>query len=509
MEKGTMPDLRFRARRLSQAPWSIFASASLLAVAGVSCGDSTPPEADLGTEAGASERAASSPQGASEDVSAAADFPGGAIPEGLVADQPNILIITIDTLRADHLDFQGYPRPTSPCLAALAAESVVFDAAYAPIATTLPSHTSMFTGVSPHEHGVLANISDGRTYQRREDLVTLAEFFRRSGYATEAVVAAFPLDPQFGLDAGFDGYSAPDKKQRPAKANTDEALSALDRLATSERPGFLWVHYFDPHGPYNPPYKFEIKFRMDEPMRAYLKERDFSERAQRPTGHWNELEEGIDRYDGEIAYTDFQIQRLLKKAEEAGFLDAAIVAVLADHGEGLNQHGVPGHGLTWEEQLHVPMLLKIPGVTARRISWPASLVDFAPTLLHVLDLPGKADFLRQVTGIDRFDSSVVHADSRILGQSSPRQSASAEIGYSLRADRWKLHVNESGEASLYDLTDDPFELEDLANERERVVTKLRAELEGMILVQRRDVRTMEASDDVKADMKALGYGGDR
>jgi arylsulfatase A-like enzyme len=155
------------------------------------------------------------------------------------------------------------------------------------------------------------------------------------------------------------------------------------------------------------------------------------------------------------------------------------------------------------------MLLKIPGVTARRISWPASLVDFAPTLLHVLDLPGKADFLRQVTGIDRFDSSVVHADSRILGQSSPRQSASAEIGYSLRADRWKLHVNESGEASLYDLTDDPFELEDLANERERVVTKLRAELEGMILVQRRDVRTMEASDDVKADMKALGYGGDR
>ncbi|QDV05344.1 Arylsulfatase [Planctomycetes bacterium Poly30] len=435
------------------------------------------------------------------------DFPDGAVPEAAVPGRPNVLIVTIDTLRADHLEVYGYPRVTSPRLTELAEASVVFEQAYAPMATTLPSHTSMFTGVYPHEHGVLANISDGRTYQRREDLMTLAQLFERAGYETEAVVAAFPLDPQFGLNAGFRSYSAPESKQRPAKANTDEALAALERLAASTKPGFLWVHYFDPHGPYNPPYRFEVQFRMDDEIRAYLAERRFSERSQRPTGQWNELEEGIDRYDGEIAYTDFQIQRLLKAAEKNGWLDGAVLAVLADHGEGLNQHDVPGHGLTWEEQLHVPLMLRIPGVAPRRIPWPVSLVDLAPTLLHVLDVPGKQEFLAQVTGVDRFRTDIVHGDARILGQSSPRQSEGGEIRYVLRADRWKLHLDEEGVTSLYDLDADPFELHDVAGDHGRVVEKLASELEALLKLQRREVRTLEASEQVEAELRALGYGG--
>lgn len=453
--------------------------------------------------------AAETAGGPDGDAAGQADFPGGVIPEGVASGHPNVLIITIDTLRADHLEVYGYPRTTSPRLAELAENSVVFERAYAPIATTLPSHTSMFTGVYPHEHGVLANISGGRTYQRREDLITLAQLFQRAGYRTEAVVAALPLDPQFGLNAGFDGYAAPDTKQRPAKANTDEALSALDRLVASGKPGFLWIHYFDPHGPYHPPSRFEAQFQVDDAMRAYLEERRFSARAQRPTGEWNELEEGIDRYDGEVAYTDFQIKRFLKAAEEKGWLERTLIAVLADHGEGLNQHDVPGHGLTWEEQLHVPMMLRIPGVAPRRIPWSVSLVDLAPTLLHVLDVPGKDEFLAQVTGVDRFSSEIVHRDARILGQSSPRQSDAGEIRYVLRADRWKLHVDEEGAKALYDLEADPFELHDVAEEHERVVRRLASELEALLALQRREVRTLGASEEVEADLRALGYGGKR
>ena len=295
---------------------------------------------------------------------------GGEVEEGLLDGRPNLLIVTVDTLRADHLGAYGYARGTSPRLDALAAESVLFERAYAPIATTLPSHTTMFTGVSPHEHGVLANIADGVTYLRRPDLVTLAEFFSSAGYRTEAVVAAYPLRPEFGLDAGFDGYDAPEARPRVANEVTTAALEAMERQGAAGRPGLLWVHYFDPHGPYTPPFKVARDFSMDEATRAYLAERRFAARAQRPTGQWNELETGIDAYDGEVAFVDRQLKRLLNRAEEQGWLTGeTVVVVLADHGEGLNQHGVPGHGLVWEEQVHVPWMIRAPRREPRALGY--------------------------------------------------------------------------------------------------------------------------------------------
>ena len=430
--------------------------AALSLAALISCGDSDRKPAETLSPGAA-------PLTAQESAAATPAAPTYSVAEG-VAGTPNVLIVTIDTIRADHLGFLGYGRPTSPRLDRLAEESLVFERAFAPMATTLPSHTSMFTGLYPHEHGVLANITEGRTYERRADLITLAEAFERAGYGTRAVVAAAPLHPRFGLDAGFAGYSAPAGKQRTADKTTAAALVALEELAASEQPGFLWVHYFDPHGPYVPPLKFERRFRMDDSTRALLAERQFESRSQRPTGQWNDLEKGVDRYDAEIAFTDAQVRRLLKNAEESGWLEGAIVVVLGDHGEGLNQHGVAGHGLVWEEQLHVPMLLQIPGVEARRISAPVSLVDFAPTLLHVLDLPGKEEFLGQVSGVNRFRTDLPDEATRLLGQTSPRQSALGEIGYSLRAGRWKLIRTEDEQAMLYDLEQDPFELEDVAGD---------------------------------------------
>ena len=143
-----------------------------------------------------------------------------------------------------------------------------------------------------------------------------------------------------------------------------------------------------------------------------------------------------------------------------------------------------------------------------RISSPVSLIDFAPTLLHVLDLPGKANFLSQVTGTNRFRTDLVHEEIRVLGQTSPRQSESGAIGYSLRAGRWKLLARADGETQLFDLSKDPFELTDVASENPRPLDKLSGELEGILQDQRSEPRTAEANEEVQRDLRALGYGGE-
>ncbi|MEM1448250.1 MAG: sulfatase [Planctomycetota bacterium] len=434
---------------------------------------------------------------------------GGEVPRGVVAGTPNVLIVTIDTLRADHLGFHGYTAGTSPFLDGLAEESVVFDRVYAPVATTLPSHTTMFTGVLPLEHGVLANIADGRTYKRREDLVTLAELFEAAGYSTDAIVSAYPLRAEFGLDTGFERYSSPPRRQRIASATTDAAQAAMADQIERRKPGFLWLHYFDPHGPYNPPSEVLDLFDVMSTERAdELRARGFAERAQRPTGQWNILETGIRAYDAEIRFVDQELARLFESAAASGWMaDDTVVLIAADHGEGLNQHGVPGHGLVWEEHLHVPMLLRAKGVAPRRLPGPASLADLAPTLLHVLDLPGTDAFLEQVTGVNRFAPTVSHADLRILAHTSPRLAEGEDLGFSLRAGKWKLHRDAGGEASLYDLDADPDELTDIAAEQPDVVAKLAAELDAQLARARGEVRTEEASDDARSALESLGYGG--
>ena len=428
------------------------------------------------------------------------------VPPDVAAASPSILVVTIDTLRADHLSGYGYFRTTSPFVDDLARESVVFEQAFAPIATTLPSHTSMFTGVYPHEHGILANIHKGQIFRRTPHLRTLAELLDDAGYTTCAVVSCLPLNPSFGLDTGFDQYYA-QKRHRRAHEATDAALAFLETVEGDDAPYFLWVHYFDPHGPYDPPEPYDAQFRADATLRSYLDERRFSERAQRPTGQWNEAAEGVDGYDGEIAFVDQELRRLFDGATRLGLLEGAVVSILADHGEGLNQHGVAGHGLVWDEQLHVPWMMRIPGVAPRRIAAPVSLVDFAPTLLHVIDVPGEAAFLEQVSGVNRFRAG--ERALGLIGQTSPRQSSSEDIGYCLRTPDWKLHLLEDGSVLLFELARDPFELADVAADHPDVVQAMRSELRERLAAQRAvRVEMRRATREERSELRALGYGGD-
>jgi arylsulfatase A-like enzyme len=267
---------------------------------------------------------------------------------------PNVLLVTIDTLRADRVGVYGARDVATPTLDALAARGVLFEEAMASVPLTLPSHTSILTGQYPPTHGVRHNA----VFVLPRSAETIAERFSEAGYATGAVVGAAVLDSGFGLEQGFDHYdsdiareraSAAGYYERPAKEVTDRALAWL---ADQHRPFFLWVHYYDVHVTHNPPEPFKTRFQ----------------------GHL---------YDGEVANVDFELGRLLASLDHDKLLANTIVAVTADHGEGLGEHGEGTHSyFVYDSVLHVPLMFAGPGIPAGvRVAPVTPNTGIAATLL--------------------------------------------------------------------------------------------------------------------------------
>jgi arylsulfatase A-like enzyme/Tfp pilus assembly protein PilF len=390
----------------------------------------------------------------------------------------SVVLISIDTLRADRLGCYGNPDGLTPNLDRLAAEGVVFTDATAPTPVTLPSHTSLMTGRYPTATGVRNN----GTFVVPESEETLAERLKREGWRTGAVVAAYPLVRRYGLDQGFDLYDdrvpglspgteglAVHFPERRADEVTDRALAAWNALGAGSR--LLWVHYFDPHAPYDPP----------------------GERAETQAG----------RYDGEVAFADREIGRLL----DAVLADDpdAVIAVVSDHGEGLGDHGEKTHGIfVYQSTLHVPLLVRAPGrlPAGRRVGAPVSLVDVAPTLLALAGLSsGKG-----VEGIDLttlLDAEppdrVVYAESHV-----PR----LEYRFSeLRAlRRGGLKLIDAPEPELYDLAADPGELRPL--DEPALDQELLADLRGFIEESEAlagDAVSTALDAESAAALRSLGY----
>ncbi len=274
-------------------------------------------------------------------------------PEG----PPSILLISIDTTRADRLGCYGRQPSPTPHIDRWAAEGVVFESALTPIPVTLPAHTTLMTGTLPWRHGV----RDNGVYRVPSDVPTLAESFAEAGYDTAAVVGAAVLDRQYGLDRGFGSYD--DVKtaggglaiaERRARQVTDAALARAQSL----RPPFvLFVHYFDPHAAYDPPPPFAARYRSEP-------------------------------YVGEIASVDAEIGRLRESLEAKGLLENTVVVVTSDHGEGLGEHGEATHGVfLYQSTLHVPLVIRAPGwPRGHRVAGTVSLADVAPTLLDLAGL---------------------------------------------------------------------------------------------------------------------------
>ena len=424
---------------------------------------------------------------------------------------PNILWLTIDTIRQDRMGAYGYFRDTTPNFDRLAEESILFERCVAPQATTLPSHLSTLTSTYPLEHGVVANVrGGGKAFSPAPGLVSLASFLDERGYATAAFVSATPLKDWSGIQRGFQVYEAPEEGQRPGDQTTDLALAWLAQR--DARPFFLWVHLFDPHSPHDPPPPFDAAFSDEPALDAYLSERRFQPVYHRSRGETEQPNELSNAYDGEVLFTDHQLGRLLAALRESELLDATALVILGDHGEGLGQHGERGHGHIWREQLLQPLLMRVPGEGPRRVSRPLSGVDVFPTLLGLIEVPDAELYLASATGIDVLREPA--GERALLSQSSLRaDKVGLPLTYALTTETWKYVSDVEGNHRLYDLRSDPFELVDLAPSRPEEVARFEALLaERIAQLQARAAElgtgaTTEIDSQTLEELRALGYLG--
>ncbi len=411
----------------------------------------------------------------------------------------NVLLITVDTTRADRLGCYGYAGAETPVLDGLAAGGVLFSDAVTCVPMTLPSHATILTGDYPPRHGV----RDNGTFRLAPKRVTLAERLKTAGYDTFAVLAAFVLDRRFGLDQGFDTYDdaitlkyreagvRQASPQRPADAVVDSAIAWLDARSTSAgsgvdaggdaKPFFMWVHLFDPHSPCLPPEPFATRF------------------AGRG-------------YDGEVAFMDSQIGRLMESLRGRGLSDRTVTVVVGDHGEGLGDHGESTHSLLiYESTMHVPFILHAPGVLAGgnvvgdRV---VSTADVVPTVLGLLGLDIGAD------GCDGANLlKAIPADRVVYMETmAPELNHGWSALYASRrhADKYI----ESPSPEYFDLSSDPGEMNNLYDARQRDAAEIAQLLVAMMEAFPTEVHaeaSVSVDEEAMEKLAALGYlrgGGD-
>jgi arylsulfatase A-like enzyme/Flp pilus assembly protein TadD len=400
----------------------------------------------------------------------------------------NLLLVTLDTVRADHVGAYGYKPAETPALDRLANEGLRFEHAESSVPLTLPSHATILSGLSPPHHGLRNNAAG--VFPKDRD--TIATRLSDAGFATGAFVGSFVLDHRFGLDRGFDVYddeierdpsstqSGNLEAERPGSVVVDRALAWLEKTTQENpnRPFFAWVHLYDAHAPYAPPEPFRTRYK-DSP------------------------------YDGEIASVDAQVARLLEFLDRRKLAGDTLVAVAADHGEGLGDHGEQTHGvLLYEATLRVPLLLRCPGAlpAGRVIATPVGMADLAPTLLGFLGTRAHGAAASETDGRD-LSASLRH------GAEPPEADLYAETEYprlfgwsglyALR--RGKLKYVAAPQAELYDLARDPGESVNLLGAHAR-----RQDLDVRLVRLQESVRTPEParqSDESVAKLASLGYIG--
>ena len=468
-------------------------------------------------------------------------------PDGPPAgDRPSLVLVVLDTLRADHLGLYGYERPTSPALDRFAAGATVFERATSTSTYTLPSHATLFTGLYPRAHGAdvdesspLSLVSLGRlddpvpVRPLADEATTLAELARDHGLATAAICAnSAYLYRAFGLDQGFATYvDAPGTRLTARPAGLSLVLHALRprsawlrrRLAGNERyyllagevnelalrwidahrdrPFFLFVNYMDPHQPLLPPPGYRDLFPgADAPQ-------DFSFQGVRRGSP--ELATVIDAYDAEIRYLDDHLGELFEHLDRRGMGDRAAVIVVGDHGESLAEKSdgdrdLVGHAVSvYEGEARVPLIVRRPGQTAgRRVDRFVSIADVMPTALELLDIappPGLEGRSLLAAGA-RPVPSVVH-----LGRYMR-----AEEEQALYDDPWKLIRSSDRPPRLFDLRADPGELRDVAGDHPAVVERLLGELErfDQQVTPRFAGGAVELDAESRERLRSLGYTGE-
>jgi len=449
------------------------------------------------------------PQRREADQQATALTGGVRTPVVLPAEGPrftnaNVVVISIDTLRRDHLAPYGAPFPTVAATR-LAREGVMFEHAVSQVPLTLPSHASLFTGLYPPNHGA----RDNGGFVVGKDATTLAERFLAGGYKTAGFVSSYVLHSRWGIGQGHETYDdsfdyaglesrALTDVERPAGPVVDAALAWLRQPRRAERPFYLWVHLYDPHDPYAPAGEY---------------------RRSAPTA-----------YAGEVMYADAQVGRLLEALDTLGLRRNTVILYLSDHGESLGEHGEPTHGIfLYGATLDVPLIIAPPPGAAlgspalplagRRVRGLARLVDVTPTVLDLVGLPVPSgldgvSLLSMVAheGASAVGSPPIDTSDALAGPVSYAETYYPRFRYNwseivaMETERWKFI--RAPRPELYDLRQDPRELHDVSADHPRVVATLAKHLESMNLLKAGDEPTPAALDpDALARLRALGYVG--
>jgi arylsulfatase A-like enzyme len=456
-------------------------------------------------------------------ASALAALSAGGCSGSAPASRPaNLLLVTVDTLRADHLGFAGYARDTSPRLDALSREGVAFPRCYSVSATTGAAHASLFTSVMPHEHGVLAN---RQRFPRGQP--TLMSALRARGYHAAGFVSSVVVGRKSGLQDEFDHFDDQgttaelNRRGRPERPAADTLAAAAAHLDTLDpgTPFLLWVHLIDPHGPYaapEEPDRFVGDGRVPQaPMVLPVGATDWAERqipAYQALPGRTDADYYVARYDGEVRYADAALGRFLDRLRARGRYDHTLIAVTADHGETLAEPGrrrVFSHGtVAYEEVVRVPLVIREPAgrrrLGAADPSRPLSTLDLAPTLLDLLGVPAPASFRGR----------------RIAGAAAPEDRAFVSFGaygsehlekvigtqFTVRRGPWRYVVNSrDGAEELFDHRVDPGETKNVAADHPAERDALRAVLAAARAARPRAAEPVETTPEHERALRALGY----
>ena len=453
----------------------------------------------------------------------------------------NIVLITIDTLRADHLSCYGYYRKTSPNIDRLAKKGIVCRNVYAPSSWTVPSMASLFTSVYPINHGVIHGIGyqQNKTRYTQEifspDLTTLAEALQEQGYTTFGVASNSHLSEKFGFTRGFDYFTSLPFLPAPA---VNAAVYAWEDTIKKAGKYFLWIHYFDPHAPYTAQqpwindYALQahtevlldlhnrsaaelanllLDFQKGElaaemvPLRSGIEKlmRDFKDTTISPEDH------SLALYDSEISYVDSTIGTLM---ERFNFSDDTLIIITSDHGEEFLEHGETGHGRNlYQQTIHVPLIVKMPhGQEGMILNQPISLIDVMPTILDISKVNPPAAMLgrsfREEKKLSLWLKKMMAGEDTDYGYSELDTKRSLKA---ILSPPWKYIYNcKDKTGQLFDIESDPLETHDLAGEKTGKRDQLRDHLLRWAETSKRYPTTqydVEIPAEIKEQLKGLGY----
>jgi arylsulfatase A-like enzyme len=421
---------------------------------------------------------------------------------------PNVILVLVDTLRADHLGCYGWPRATSPGIDAFAEDAVLFERARSQASCTFPSVNSMLTS----RYGALFMFQPEKSMAIPADKPVLPEILRDEGYATAAfsaspIVRATPSseNPDAGFGRGFDFFDE-SCLFRDADCINQRALRWVRR---TERPFFLYLHYMEPHDPYAPPSSHRRRFAGDFDGPDHIRRGDPNPIADMVYGDGPDVEIGehdldhlLDLYDEEIAYLDSQFTRLMEELEALGALEGAIVILASDHGEEFMEHGdhVKHCRVLFDTSTRVPLIMRIPGVAGRRIDTAVANLDIMPTVLDYLGIPTVGMLLNGQSLRPLIEAG--ETERRVVFSDQGRWRSADDGDFKLLFDGVEMRPE------LFDLAADPLELTDVLEARPEVGGRLWKELETWLVTTEGGAgnrEALEAGKETQERLRALGY----